>query len=158
MFDTADAYGPGDEAGAAAQGANETLIADLLDEQPGRALTGCRRPPRADTRTWTVAGWDVDSRPEHLKQAGGDASLARLGVDQIALWQHHRPDPKVSYDDVIATLKEIADSGKVAGADSPTPTPQQIGRLMRSWATRWSACRTSSIRASQQPARDRGLR
>lgn len=54
----------------------------------------------------------MDSRPEHLHRAVYE-SLARLGVDQIALWQHHRPDPKVSYDDVVGTLREIADSGKV---------------------------------------------
>src|SRR5438094_5405397 len=36
LFDTADAYGPGDELGADAQGANETLIAGLLDELGAR--------------------------------------------------------------------------------------------------------------------------
>src|SRR5689334_25438665 len=32
LFDTADAYGPGDELGARAQGEHERLIASLLDE------------------------------------------------------------------------------------------------------------------------------
>src|SRR6478735_4496685 len=32
LFDTADAYGPGDELGAGSQGANESLIVGLLDE------------------------------------------------------------------------------------------------------------------------------
>ena len=42
-----------------------------------------------------------------------DDSLRRLGVEQIALWQHHRPDPKVGYDEVIDTLSGIHRSGKV---------------------------------------------
>ena len=57
-------------------------------------------------------GWALDSSPEHLR-AAVDASLQRLGVDQLALWQHHRPDPERDYADILGTLKEIHDSGKV---------------------------------------------
>src|SRR5215210_6305764 len=109
LFDTADAYGPGEEKGAGAQGENERLIAGLLDE------LGVRDQVLLATKGGHVrtdgGGWDTDSSAAHLKQAVDD-SLRRIGVDQISLWQHHRPDPKVSYDDVIGTLKEIADSGK----------------------------------------------
>ena len=111
LFDTADAYGPGDELGADAQGENERLIASLLDE------LGARDRVLLATKGGHVrtegGGWDTDSSAEHLR-AAVDASLGRLGVEQLALWQHHRPDPSVPYDDVIGTLKEIADSGKVA--------------------------------------------
>lgn len=111
LFDTADAYGPGDERGAGAQGENERLIASLLDE------LGVRDRVLLATKGGHVrtegGGWAVDSRPEHLTSAV-EASLDRLRVDQIALWQHHRPDPKVPYDEVIGTLHEIAGSGKVA--------------------------------------------
>jgi aryl-alcohol dehydrogenase-like predicted oxidoreductase len=58
-------------------------------------------------------GWATDSSADHLRRAV-DASLGRLGVEQIELWQHHRPDPAVPYDEVIGTLHEIAGSGKVA--------------------------------------------
>jgi aryl-alcohol dehydrogenase-like predicted oxidoreductase len=110
LFDTADAYGPGEEKGADAQGANERLIASLLDE------LGARDKVLLATKGGHVraegGAWETDSSDGHLKQAV-DASLRRLGVDQIALWQHHRPDPQVPYDEVIGTLKEIAESGKV---------------------------------------------
>ena len=72
-------------------------------------------------------GWGMDSSAEHLRQAV-DASLQRLGVEQIALWQHHRPDPKVAYDDVIGSLKEIADSGKVRMVGLSNANPDQIRR------------------------------
>jgi aryl-alcohol dehydrogenase-like predicted oxidoreductase len=123
LFDTADAYGPGDEKGADAQGENERLIASLLDE------LGVRDRVLLATKGGHVrtegGGWDTDSSADHLRSAV-DASLERLGVEQIALWQHHRPDPKVDYADVIGTLKEIAGSGKVAGIGLSNADPQQI--------------------------------
>ena len=123
LLDTADAYGPGDELGAHAQGENERLIASLLDE------LGVRDHVVLATKGGHVrtdgGEWGTDSSAAHLHSAV-DASLDRLGVDQIALWQHHRPDPKVSYDDVIGTLKEIADSGKVASVGLSNADPDQI--------------------------------
>lgn len=123
LFDTADAYGPGDERGAGAQGENERLIASILDE------LGVRDRVLLATKGGHVrtegGGWATDSSAGHLRKALDD-SLARLGVEQIALWQHHRPDPKVPYDDVIGTLKEIADSGKVAHVGLSNADPQQI--------------------------------
>ena len=123
LLDTADAYGPGDEKGAGAQGENERLIAGLLDE------LGVRDQVLLATKGGHVrtdgGGWDVDSSADHLRSAV-DASLGRLGVEQIALWQHHRPDPEVPYEDVVATLKEIHDSGKVARVGLSNADPDQI--------------------------------
>jgi aryl-alcohol dehydrogenase-like predicted oxidoreductase len=123
LFDTADAYGPGEEKGAEAQGENELLIASLLDE------LGVRDRVLLATKGGHVriAGgeWDTDSSAAHL-HAAVDDSLRRLGVEQIALWQHHRPDPKVPYEDVIGTLGEIAASGKVAMIGLSNADPDQI--------------------------------
>jgi aryl-alcohol dehydrogenase-like predicted oxidoreductase len=123
LFDTADAYGNGDELGVGAQGANERLIAGLLDE------LGVRDHVVLATKGGHVrtdgGGWDTDSSAAHLHEAV-DASLERLGVEQIALWQHHRPDPEVPYDEVIGTLEEIADSGKVRWVGLSNADPAQI--------------------------------
>ncbi|QIK74958.1 aldo/keto reductase [Nocardioides piscis] len=123
LFDTADAYGPGDELGAEAQGANERLIASLLDE------LGVRDRVVLATKGGHVrtegGGWATDSTADHLRSAV-DESLRRLGVEQIALWQHHRPSSQVPYDEVIATVKEIADSGKVAKVGLSNADPDQI--------------------------------
>jgi aryl-alcohol dehydrogenase-like predicted oxidoreductase len=123
LFDTADAYGPGPQLGAGAQGVNETLIASLLDE------LGVRDRVLLATKGGHVrtadGGWDVDSSREHLLSAVDD-SLLRLGVEQIALWQHHRPDPKVDYDEVIDTLGEIYRSGKVRMIGLSNANPEQI--------------------------------
>ncbi|GGF36939.1 oxidoreductase [Marmoricola endophyticus] len=122
LFDTADAYGHGD-LGPDAMGANERLIAGLLDE------LGVRDQVLLATKGGHVrtddGGWDTDSSPEHLREAVV-GSLQRLGVDRIALWQHHRPDPDVPYAEVIGTLKEIHDSGRVARIGLSNADPDQI--------------------------------
>jgi aryl-alcohol dehydrogenase-like predicted oxidoreductase len=123
LFDTADAYGPGDELGADAQGANERLVAGLLDE------LGVRDDVLLATKAGHVrtdgGGWDVDGSPAHLRRAV-DASLERLGVEQIALWQHHRPDPEVDYAEILGTLAEVHASGKVARLGLSNANPDQI--------------------------------
>jgi aryl-alcohol dehydrogenase-like predicted oxidoreductase len=123
LFDTADAYGPGKELGAEAQGANETLIAGLLDE------LGVRDQVVLATKgghTRIADGeWATDGSHDHLIAAVDD-SLRRLGVDQITLWQHHRPDPAVDFADTIATLREIHASGKVRMIGLSNVDPAQI--------------------------------
>lgn len=122
LFDTADAYGRA-ESGTAANGENETLVAGMLDE------LGVRDRVLLATKGGHVrtddGGWAVDSTREHLLSAV-DASLSRLGVEQIALWQHHRPDPDVTWEETVATLREIADSGKVAAIGLSNADPAQI--------------------------------
>ena len=80
LFDTADAYGPGDELGADAQGANERLVVSILDE------LGVRDQVLLATKGGHVrtegGGWDVDGSASHL-HAAVDASLGRLGVEQL---------------------------------------------------------------------------
>jgi aryl-alcohol dehydrogenase-like predicted oxidoreductase len=124
LFDTADAYGPGGELGAQTQGANETLIAGLLDELGvrDRVLLATKG---GHVRVGDDARWEVDSSRGHLLRAV-DQSLTRLGVEQIALYQHHRPDPEVEYAEVLDTLLEIHASGKVEMIGLSNASPEQI--------------------------------
>jgi aryl-alcohol dehydrogenase-like predicted oxidoreductase len=123
LFDTADAYGPGDELGADAQGANERLVAGLLDE------LGVRKQVVLATKgghTRTAGGeWGIDGSHDHLIAAVDD-SLRRLGVEQITLWQHHRPDPAVDFAQIVETLGEIHASGKVRMIGLSNVDPAQI--------------------------------
>lgn len=123
LFDTADAYGPGEEKGAGAQGENERLIASLLDE------LGVRDQVLLATKAGHVrtdgGGWATDSSADHLRSAV-DASLQRLGGDALDLWQHHRPDPQVPYEEVVQTLKEVHEAGKVRMVGLSNADPEQI--------------------------------
>lgn len=122
LFDTADAYGHGDD-GEAAMGQNERLVASLLDE------LGVRSQVLLATKGGHVrtedAGWALDSSPEHLRSAV-DESLRRLRVEQIALWQLHRPDPDRDFRATLEVIREIADSGKVAMVGLSNVDPAQI--------------------------------
>ena len=90
LFDTADAYGPGDEKGADSQGENERLIASLLDE------LGVRDQVLLATKGGHVrtagGGWDTDSTAAHLRQAVGRQPLApRRRADRAVAAPPSRP-------------------------------------------------------------------
>lgn len=123
LLDTADAYGPGEQLGAACQGENEKLVASLLDE------LGVRDQVRLATKGGCTrtdgGGWGRDSSPEHLRQAVDD-SLRRLGVEQLWLWQHHRPEDGRDWSETVGVLREIADSGKVRAVGLSNVDPDQI--------------------------------
>lgn len=122
LIDTADAYGP-DDWGERANGQNETEIAELLDELGRR--DGVVIATKGGHVRDASGGWDVDSSAAHLR-AAVDASLARLKVEAIDLYQHHRPDPKVPYAEAIGTMKEIHDAGKVRMVGISNADPDQI--------------------------------
>jgi aryl-alcohol dehydrogenase-like predicted oxidoreductase len=106
LIDTADAYcRDGSELGH-----GERLLARALAAWPGdrdRVLVatkgGHTRPGRE---------WGLDGRPEYLRQAC-EASLERLGVEAIGLYQFHRPDPKVPFAESVGALAELKAAGKV---------------------------------------------
>jgi aryl-alcohol dehydrogenase-like predicted oxidoreductase len=99
LIDTADSYGPN---------VSEELIAEALHPYPEDLLIATKG---GLTRTGP-GRWPADGRPEHLREAC-EGSLRRLQLEQIELYQQHRPDPKVPYEDSIAALKELQDEGKI---------------------------------------------
>ena len=100
LIDTADSYGP-DVA--------EELIREALYPYPGTlkiaSKAGMTRPGPDE---WIPCG-----RPEYLR-ARCESSLRRLGVEQISLFQLHRVDPEVPFEEQIGLLKALRDEGKVA--------------------------------------------
>ncbi|MGH1553029.1 aldo/keto reductase, partial [Streptomyces sp. L7] len=107
LLDTADSYHlPGAEPGH-----NERLIARALASYGGDTsdvlVTTKGGRGRPADGSWTVTG-----SPRHLK-AAAEASLKRLGVDAIGLYQLHRPDPAVPYEESVGALRELLDEGKI---------------------------------------------
>jgi aryl-alcohol dehydrogenase-like predicted oxidoreductase len=99
FIDTADSYGPD---------VSESLIAETLYPYPDDLVIatkgGLTRPG--------PGRWEPDGRPEHLRQAC-EGSLRRLRVDQIPLYQFHRPDPGVPVTESVGALAELKDQGKI---------------------------------------------
>lgn len=105
LVDTADAYCPhGDRFGH-----NEELVARALRRLGSAEVVVATKG--GHTRPGT--GWALDGSPAYLRSAC-QASLRRLGVERIDLYQHHRPDPAVPYDETLGALKDLVDEGLVA--------------------------------------------
>jgi aryl-alcohol dehydrogenase-like predicted oxidoreductase len=120
LIDTADAY----HLRANDVGHNESLIARAVASYGG------------DTSDLVIAtkgghlrpgdgSWTLNGSPDYLKQAA-EASLKRLGVDAIGLYQFHRPDPKVPYADSIGAIRDLLDEGKIRHAGISNANPAQI--------------------------------
>jgi pyridoxine 4-dehydrogenase len=112
FIDTADAYGPE---------VNESLIAEALYPYPAGVVIA--------TKGGHVRGaageWAVDGRPEHLRRAC-EASLRRLRMEEIPLYQLHRPDPGVPFAESFGALVELQEEGKVRHLGVSNVTHEQL--------------------------------
>lgn len=117
FIDTADSYGPE---------VSENLIAEALYPYPDDLVIatkgGLVRPG--------PGRWDPDGRPEHLRQVC-EGSLRRLKLDQIMLYQLHRPDPKVPYAESVGALAELKDEGKIRHIGVSNVTEDQLREAQR---------------------------
>jgi pyridoxine 4-dehydrogenase len=99
FIDTADAYGPE---------VSERLIAEALFPYPKGLVIGTkggivREGPDK---------WLRDGRPAHLREAC-EASLKRLRLERIDLYQFHAIDPKVPLEDSLGEIAKLQKEGKV---------------------------------------------
>jgi aryl-alcohol dehydrogenase-like predicted oxidoreductase len=125
LIDTADSY----SLGVQEHGHGEELVAEALaayggptDEVLVATKGGHRRPGDG---SWTVHG-----DPRYLKEAC-EASLKRLGVEAIGLYQYHRPDPTVPYADSVGALADLLDEGKILMAGVSNASVAQIDEAQR---------------------------
>ncbi len=117
LIDTADAYGPE---------VSENLIAEALYPYPESLIIATKG---GLTRTGPNQ-WPADGRPEHLRQAL-EGSLKRLRLDRIDIYQFHRPDPKVPFEDSVGTLAEMRKEGKIRHVGISNVTLEELERAQR---------------------------
>jgi len=117
FIDTADSYGPG---------VSEELIAKALYPYPKGLVI-------ATKGGWNRPGpnqWTHDSSPKHLREAIED-SLKRLRLDRIDVYQLHTPDPAISFDLSIDTLRELQSEGKIHLIGLSNVTREHIERARK---------------------------
>lgn len=119
LIDTADAY----HLHAREVGHNEALLAKALASHD-RGTDVLIATKGGMTRPGD-GSWDVDGSPAHIK-AACESSLGRLGVDAIGLYQLHRPDPKVPYEESVGALRDLLEAGKIQQAGISNANPEQI--------------------------------
>jgi aryl-alcohol dehydrogenase-like predicted oxidoreductase len=116
LIDTADAYCV-DESDV---GHNERLIAKALRGRRDGVLVATK-----GGHTRPGGAWELDGRPEYIK-AACERSLKALETDRIDLYQYHRPDPTVPYEETIGAFKELKDEGKVRWIGISNANVEQI--------------------------------
>ena len=112
FIDTAEAYGAG---------FNEKLIADALYPYPQDLVIATKGGINKPAPDQILA----DASPAFLR-SGVEGSLKRLKLEQIDLYQLHRPDPKVPFAESIGALKELRDEGKIRHLGLSNVTVEQI--------------------------------
>src|SRR3954470_1723113 len=120
LIDTADAYHRDPEE----VGHNESLIAKALSSWSGSTDEVLVATKGGHLRPGD-GSWTVNGRPDYLKEAAR-ASLKRLGVEAIGLYQSHRPDPDVPYAESVGALAELLDEGVIEMAGISNADPDQI--------------------------------
>jgi pyridoxine 4-dehydrogenase len=117
FIDTADSYGPH---------ISEELISEALHPYSDHLVIatkgGLERPGPGQ--------WPANGRPEHLVQAC-EGSLRRLKLEQIPLYQFHRPDPAVPLEDSIGALVGLKQQGKIRHIGLSNVSEEQLRRAQR---------------------------
>jgi pyridoxine 4-dehydrogenase len=117
FIDTADSYGPE---------VSENLIAQALYPYPDDLVI-------ATKGGYLRSGpnqWNPDGRPEHLRSVC-EGSLRRLRLEQIPLYQLHRPDPQVPYAESVGALAELQREGKIRHIGVSNVTEEQLREAQR---------------------------
>ena len=112
FVDTADSYGPE---------VSENLIAEALHPYPDGLVIATK----GGLRRTGPGQWPRDARPERLKECC-EASLRRLKLDRIDLYQLHSPDPDVPFEDSVGAMKELQDEGKVRHVGVSNVSPAEL--------------------------------
>lgn len=112
LIDTADAYGPN---------VSEEIIAEALYPYPAGLVIATKG---GLTRSGPNQ-WSPDGRPQHLREAV-EGSLRRLRLDHIDLYQFHRPDPDVAFEESVGTFADLQKEGKVRHVGLSNVTTDQL--------------------------------
>jgi predicted oxidoreductase len=120
LLDTADIYGADTPEGF---GSSEALLGKVL-----RQAAHLRERMVLASKGGIVLGVPYDSSAAYLA-AACDASLARLGVERIDLYQIHRPDSLAHPAEVADVLTRVREAGKIAEVGVSNHTPAKVAAL-----------------------------
>ena len=146
LIDTADVYGL--DHGGTGFGQNEERLGEVLKASPG-----LRDQMVLATKGGILPPLPYDSSPEYLVSAV-DASLGRLGVDHIDLWQIHRPDMFTHPAAVAETLDGLIAAGKISMVGVSNFTVDQYDALAAHLSAPMVSTQPEFSVANVQPMRD----
>jgi aryl-alcohol dehydrogenase-like predicted oxidoreductase len=115
LFDTADIYGPF---------TNEELVGRAIRDRRDRVVLATKF---GNVRTTDGKFLGINGRPEYVRQAC-DASLMRLGVNEIDLYYQHRVDPETPIEETVGAMAGLVQAGKVRHLGLSEASPATIRR------------------------------
>jgi aryl-alcohol dehydrogenase-like predicted oxidoreductase len=116
LLDTADMYGPF---------TNEELIGRAIRDRRDQVVLATKCGIVREPGNPRVRG--VNGRPEYIR-AACDASLQRLGVSHVDLYQLHRVDPSVPIEDSVGALADLVKAGKTRAIGLSEAGPRTLRR------------------------------
>jgi aryl-alcohol dehydrogenase-like predicted oxidoreductase len=116
FIDTADSYGPE---------VSERLIREALWPYPADLVIATKGGLLRDGPDL----WRPDGRPNHLRQAL-EGSLERLRRERIDLYQFHRPDPMVPFEESVGELAKLKGEGKIRHIGLSNVDPEQLDQAL----------------------------
>ncbi|MFD3264150.1 aldo/keto reductase [Phenylobacterium ferrooxidans] len=120
FLDTADIYGPDNDEPF---GAAEALFGQVLKDAPQ-----IRDQVVLASKGGIVMGTPYDSSAAYLESAV-EASLSRMGIDKIDLYQIHRPDHLAHPAQVAQVLTRLRSAGKIGEVGLSNHTAAQVSAL-----------------------------
>ena len=120
LIDTADVYAPTWNE----MGHNERIVAEALRTWSGDSSSIFVATKGGITRNEGEA-WGRDGSAMYLRQAL-ESSLEILGVEQIDLYQYHRPDRWLVYGEVMATLATFQEEGLIRAVGISNASVEEI--------------------------------
>jgi len=116
LLDTADMYGPF---------TNEELVGRAIRDRRDRVVLATKCGIVREPGSPRVRG--LNGRPEYIRSAC-DASLKRLGVAHVDLYQLHRVDPNVPIEESVGALADLVKAGKTRAIGLSEAGPRTLRR------------------------------
>jgi aryl-alcohol dehydrogenase-like predicted oxidoreductase len=114
LIDTADSYGPD---------VSEKLIAEALYPYPDGLVIATK----GGLRRTGPGEWPRAAAPERLRECC-EASLRRLRLERIDLYQLHSPDPAVPLEESVGALRDLQAEGKIRHVGVSNVSEEELER------------------------------
>lgn len=123
LFDTADIYAPTWDA----FGHNELLAAEAMRTHPLGSQAIIATKAGITRKPGEV--WGRNASLDYLLRAA-EASAGRLGVSKISLWQHHRLDPNMPFEQQLENLAGLRQRGIIENIGVSNYSAKQLRRAL----------------------------
>jgi len=136
LLDTADIYAPTWNT----MGHNEILVGEALrtwngtPEQKAKVVITTKAGITRE-ENGTMFGRGGRNASKHYLYRAVEASASKMGLSKIPLWQHHRTDPAISYEEQFDNVMTLKDHGYVGEIGLSNVNAQMLRHAIKAGGT-----------------------